>query len=364
MRRLAAIVLILALLAAVLAVPAASAASLAFVAVNDTIPLTLSGGSLPFFSGGVLYVPYTAFDVDSLGFYPSYSASGKTLALFSRSGRLVYNLADGTVSDESKNTDSIAAISRGGMVFVPAEFSAAHFGVLVSYLTSRAGYPVIRFTNGEQVYDDSLFLEKAENLIAYRVAQASGGSSGQTTAAVTTAAPAETTASETQTTASETAARDPSTILLAVTGADDLSGCADLLSRSGAQAAFFLTADEILKNAQAVRSLAAAGHSIGLALTAGDPAGQLQAGERALDRVLGRKTLLVLAPASVSASLAAGAWCVVPQAETPVTAADAALADGTRELVVCRSRDLGAAMAELLAASCKFEPLRETTVLP
>lgn len=43
-------------------------------------------------------------------------------------------------------------------------------------LESQDGYPVLRFTTGSEVYDDSLFIEKAENLIAYRVAQQSSAS--------------------------------------------------------------------------------------------------------------------------------------------------------------------------------------------
>ena len=111
--------------------------NVAFIAVNDVIPLTLSGDELPFHSGGVLYVPYTVFNQSSLGFYPSYNTSEKTLTLFSRSSRLVFDLAAGMVTDENKITQAVEPVIRSGVVFLPAVFCANHFGVQVSELTSR-----------------------------------------------------------------------------------------------------------------------------------------------------------------------------------------------------------------------------------
>ena len=46
-------------------------------------------------------------------------------------------------------------------------------------LESAGGYQILRFTDGSEVYDDSLFVEKAENLIAYRVRQSQSGSQPQ-----------------------------------------------------------------------------------------------------------------------------------------------------------------------------------------
>ena len=63
----------------------ASAANVYVTSINDNVaPLTAD--TMPVYSGGVMYVPYTVFDgaysgID-LGIYASYSRSGNTVTLF------------------------------------------------------------------------------------------------------------------------------------------------------------------------------------------------------------------------------------------------------------------------------------------
>ena len=97
-KRLLALVLLAALVLA--CTPGAQAAgSLCFVAVNDTIPLTLPGSEAPYYSGGVLYLPYTAFNANPGGAVVSYNVDQGTFVLFNRTSRLVYDLEAGTVAD-------------------------------------------------------------------------------------------------------------------------------------------------------------------------------------------------------------------------------------------------------------------------
>ena len=172
-RKLLCVLLALALLLA-LAPMAGAEGDLFFVAVNDTIPVTLT--SLPYTSGGVVYVPYTAFDARPGGVVSAYNATAQTFVLFTKDSRLVFDLATGETSDENQNTSTQTALFRNGLLYIPLIFCASHFGLKVSMLESQDGYPVLRFTTGSEVYDDSLFIEKAENLIAYRVAQQSSAS--------------------------------------------------------------------------------------------------------------------------------------------------------------------------------------------
>ena len=76
-RKLLCVLLALALLLA-LAPMAGAEGDLFFVAVNDTIPVTLT--SLPYTSGGVVYVPYTAFDARPGGVVSAYNATAQTLS--------------------------------------------------------------------------------------------------------------------------------------------------------------------------------------------------------------------------------------------------------------------------------------------
>ena len=78
-RKLLCVLLALALLLA-LAPMAGAEGDLFFVAVNDTIPVTLT--SLPYTSGGVVYVPYTAFDARPGGVVSAYNPTAQTFVLF------------------------------------------------------------------------------------------------------------------------------------------------------------------------------------------------------------------------------------------------------------------------------------------
>ena len=97
-RRILSLLLIVAMLAC-LCVPVSADGELFFVAVNDTIPLTLT--VFPTYSGGTLYVPYQVFDSQPCGVTPSYNQTRQTYVLFNRSRQMLFDLAAGTVSDES-----------------------------------------------------------------------------------------------------------------------------------------------------------------------------------------------------------------------------------------------------------------------
>ena len=163
-RRILSLLLIVAMLAC-LCVPVSADGELFFVAVNDTIPLTLT--VFPTYSGGTLYVPYQVFDSQPCGVTPSYNQTRQTYVLFNRSRQMLFDLAAGTVSDESGSVSTANVLYRSGILYLPLTFCASHFGLKTTMLESAGGYQVLRFTDGSEVYDDSLFIEKAENLIAY-----------------------------------------------------------------------------------------------------------------------------------------------------------------------------------------------------
>ncbi len=355
-RRWIVLLLVLALAAVWLALPA-GAVDLAFVAVNDTIPLTLSGSSLPFYSSGVLYVPYTIFSQLSLGFYPSYVPEGGTLTMFSRNQRLVYNLVSGTVTDEDDTVSYLSAVTRGGVVFLPAAFTANHFGVQCSTLLSADGYRVIRFTTGSQVYDDSLFIEKAENLISYRVEQFV---ESQEPAAPDTPAETVTPSQEPDPPEEE---QTPPEIYLAVVDASTMEDALAQLEAAQVPAAFFLTAAEIAENGELVRRIEAAGHTVGLTVESGeDVEAGLSAANEALDRVLGRKTLVALVSESDAAAVE-GRYCLFARPSVRLTASEAAEAFGETCLYICDGSQLEAGLPILEAAEAVFSQLTAATVL-
>ena len=344
------IALLLALvLAFALLSPLAQAADLYFVAVNDTVPLTLSGDSAPFYSGGELYASRAVFSVSGLGITPSYNETGKTLTLFARSSRIVFYLDENRTVDETGAELSLSVIRKNGVIYVPVAACAEHFGRSVSYLTSSDGYRVLRFTSGSQVYDDSLFMEKAANLIAYRASQyqneqSSGASDppgGQ------------------EQTGQNDPQHDPATVYIAVTGAETMERTLSLLSARGIPAVFFFTEDEIKANAELVLSVRAAGYPIGLTASAGeaDLQASLDRANEALDDLLCYKTLFALL---TRAQIAEVSGYFALSRSYASAASNAAKMDGGKALVLL-SGDAYNSLNTLRDAKVRFRRLRETT---
>lgn len=367
-KRLLSLAFCAAVLVTLLVIPAAGTTNLAFIAVNDTIPQTLSGSELPIYANGAVYVPYTVFS--NVDIYPIYSASTNTISLTGRSGRLTYDLINGTVNDETNTTQSIPAVIRNGVIFVPVTFTANHFGLQCSLLNSQSGYLVVRFTTGAQVYDDGLFITKAENLIAYRVEQfeafqkepeqpeepavskpSTGG--GDTT---TMTKPTDPTEEE----------EEPATVYLAITGASTMGDALTLLQQESLPAVFFFTEEELLEQPELARQVAVAGYGIGVTVDDQDQRSMedaLRATNDALDHALGRKSLLCLLPDTADAATVMDRYCVYLRPSSRLTASAAAEAHGESVVLICDSVQLANGLPILREGKAEFAQLTETTVL-
>ena len=251
LRRLLSALLCLALLLA-LAPAAYSTADITFLAVNDTIPIALSSATMPFYANSLLYIPLSLFDVDTLGVVPLYDSASRILTLFNDARALHFDLDEGTMTNENGTIFSAQVISRGGQLFVPALYCAYHFGLSVSFLTSIGGYSVVRFTTGSQVYDDELFIEKANNLIEYRAAQylESVLPSGSGT--------------QPEPDAPDDPEKEPAVLYLAVTGAENMAEALRAFEAAGLRGAFFFTHDEIVLHIELILRLYGGGHTVGL----------------------------------------------------------------------------------------------------
>ena len=169
-RRLITVLLIVVLL---LALPVTSADEdkndIYFVAYNDTIPLTMTPEDKMHRINDVVLVPHMAFEVNGSGITPSYDAETKVMTLYSRNRYLAFDLNTGIVRDETGKTSATICAYRNQVVYLPLELCAGHFGLTVSILSSKAGYNVIRFTDGSQINNDAEFIKRAEIIITYRV---------------------------------------------------------------------------------------------------------------------------------------------------------------------------------------------------
>lgn len=348
-RKMLSVVLILAVLIS-LCVPAQADGELFFVAVNDTIPLTLT--VFPTWSGGTLYVPYQVFDSQPCGVAPSYNQVKQTYVLLSRNRQMLFDLATGTVSYENGKSSSVTVLYKNGILYLPLNLCASHFGLKTTMLESKDGYQALRFTDGSEVYDDSLFIEKAENLIAYRVQQ-------NKTDAQQPEAPSEPATPSTrppQTT--PTPEKTPATVYLAFTNSGSMRSSMDALKAYNLKGTFFLTEAELLDDPSLVFELLAAGHTIGLSVEEEEtdiPAALRRAND-ALAALICQKSLLVLLPAQTQAP---EEYCAFYRPAVPVTAAEAAESESA-QLLICAD-DAANVLYTLRAAEAHILQLLETT---
>lgn len=376
MKRKRAACLLMALALVIALSPSLRAAELAFVAVNDTIPTTLTGGEMPFHLGGSLYLPYHAFNQPSLGVFVSYRSDEGIISMIGAPEQLTFDLERSTVTGKRGEVRDVTLMISGGQVFLPASVFTDAFRVSISELTSRSGYTVIRMTNGNQVYDDSLFLEKAENLISYRVDQVLTPNApppqpvvkpaAPVTAAPPPAAPEdETEEPEEKDDGDEEEEPDPAVVYLAVCGLRGAEDALEALSERGETAAFFVTAGEIEGNGGLLSRIAAAGHAIGLRVPPGtEPEAALRRANEELDRAVHEKSLLALLPEQESGEGVDGAYSVFYLPETALTAAEAAAAEGQVCLLALEGPEVREGLAVLNERAAIILPLRETVTLP
>jgi len=350
-KRIVSAVLLLALL--LTCVPFASSnANIFFVAYNDTVPLTLSADDGLLSYQNVLLAPHMVFHVNGVNLTTAYDAEEKTMTVYSRNKRLKFDLSEGVVTDENDNVRSTLCAYRNQVIFLPVELCAEHFGLKASVMTSREGYAVLRFTNGTQQYEDAEFMEKAENLISYRVQHYLGGQSGKVPEVIPPVDDPEFPIEPV----------DPnkasSVVYLAVLNAATMEQSLTLLRQSKIPAVFYLTVEEIRQYPALVRAIRAADYPLGLTVAPGETLVEekLNAANEALDDVTQSKTLLAmlsgdqqdLAPGYFSVDLNAA---VLPSAVENVKRPC---------LIVCRD-NIEAILAELQPIGPAYRRIRETT---
>ena len=347
-KRMLALVLLAALILCLL--PGAYGLSpLCFVANNDSIPVVLSGGESPFYSQGKLYIPYNAFDASPNGVGVSYNMEKNTLVLFNSTQTLIFNLKDKKFTDDQGKKYDVDLVYRGGVLYIPSDVSS-HFGLFVTLLFSRYGYPIIRFTDGGQVYDDGTFVAQAENLIDRAVTEYERNSAVyQKNPNGSGISPLD----EIQNPA------NPVQVSLAFVGDAVSEETLDVLTAMSAKGAFFLTEEQILSHKELVRDLYAAGHAIGLTVSSGeqDVAGAISRANEALDQVLFCRSVFVLLP--YGAGFQTKSYCVLPEPAAK-SVEDVLRAPQVQHLYVVRSNAPGI-IADFVEGGAALHLLLETS---
>jgi len=161
----------LALVMALALLPAAGRAVLSdvyFTAVNEQL-LDLSSDTMPFWSGGVLYVPSRVFTGTDLGVSYVRNNTMDLVMLYTNRVDLRFDLEDQTAYDKRGNVYNGHAIERNGTVFFPLDLVCRYFGLTWSYSQTDT-VPLVRIKSASGILDDTGFIDAAATQMASRYA--------------------------------------------------------------------------------------------------------------------------------------------------------------------------------------------------
>ena len=291
---------------------ASSSGTIYLLAANDKF-CDLPGGVLPVAVNGTIYVPYTLFDKDATGvdlgvYYGLSQEQGTTLSLYALSGYLTFRVNMGICEDNQGNLMSFRAVIRNNIPYVPASAVCNFFGLQYSFLPTTDRGTLIRVSNSSASLSDSLFLSSAKLGMAYRYnniiqSREPTASPAASSAPAATPTPAATPAP---------GAADHSNlrVYLAIDASQTTGDLTTLLS-GGTKALFLFDPETLADQAELVRKAVAAGHSIGLTVSATsltEAQEQLERGNALLSHIARVNTHIVSAPSALSSSLAAAGW--------------------------------------------------------
>ncbi len=288
-------ILVACLLLACLAPGAVASPTVYFTAINDFL-LPLSTSTMPVYTGGAIYVPYTVFCNSDLQVYYSYNAGTQVAGMLYGSTQIYFDLAQGLTYDIYGNQYASVAIFRNSTVYVPAQFLCRLFGFSYAYIGTDIA-PIIRIKNGNCILTDAAFREAAASSMQDRY--------DQYIRDITPATPEPTPSQNVDPSPSPsvTYPNVPVYLLFASLPAEPDS-VLDALDTYACKAAFFLTADEIAENGDLVRQLLGQGHSIGL-LCNGDSLDTDYAKGSLMLRTVAKQTSLLVMGAGIDEQAAA-----------------------------------------------------------
>lgn len=299
-------------LCAVLLLPIpVSAADVYFTSINDNL-LPLTSETMPVWSGGLLYVPYTVFDSNytgvSLGLYCTYSQNSNTVSIFNLRQMLVFDLSSGSArNDMTGETFSARAIVRNGRPYLPLNSVCDFFGLSRSYTAISQGY-LVRIKNDAVVLSDAKFIDAAGDLINRRLKEYTQSLNPGTDNTPSTPS----TPSTPTTPDSDGTSADVRTYLaFRCQGGEGVADLLDALDSGGVYALFLFSPQVLEEEGDLVRRILGTGHSIGL-LAEGDTLAQTQEllaqGNRLLEQIALTRACLALVPQDQRSALEGEGW--------------------------------------------------------
>lgn len=287
LRRLTALLCALMLAVSLTTAPAGAVLSgVYFTVINDDI-MELNQETMPFMSGGQIYVSNAIFSGlygKSLGISCAYSTTKQTATVFTIRTALFFDLANHTTTDNRGNTYSERAVVKGSYVFFPLSLLTRVFDLTYSY-TMTDTVPVIRIKSDSVQLTDAMFFDAASGSLASNYAAYEKAMTATTNPTVTDPPEEEPVVYEGQ----------QIYLLFTVSEAEKTREIMDTLERYGANAAFLLTAQQMEEEQDLLREITGRGHAVGILPTedGGPVADQLERANDALWAAARMRTRLV-----------------------------------------------------------------------
>ena len=257
--------------------------------VNDTVMLSfINAQSMPVRRDGSIYAPCTLLENPDLKLNYAINRTGGTFTVFNREKTLIFQLNGVGATDRQGNSYNARVISRDGVVFFPLRFVAEQFGLRYSFynlVLPDGNVPIARVCTPQASLSDPQFGTSAATMVAaplrqYMDAQAARPSADpQPTDPQPSAGP-------------EGSSVDISFAVACTDGA----GFQTLLGSFASarySALFLFSPGDLLTRDDDVRSAAAAGHQIGLLLSAESPEEDFRVGNERLSHILRSETAQV-----------------------------------------------------------------------
>lgn len=256
-----------------------------FTAANEQM-MELSQDTMPFWSGGVLYVSSQLFDGTDLGVSFARNRNLSLAMLYTARMDLRFDIEGQMTYDKEGKTYTSYAIEQGGVLFFPLDLVCSYFGLRWTSLRTETA-PLIRVTSSSAILDDAAFLDAASWRMGrmYEAYEKAVTAEPPATAPET---PSVTPVRPNRPNTTPPATEDPPAgrpgegrrvyLVIESTTAEDTQ--AVLKALDGVQATFLLTAEQ-MEDGDLLRSLTAEGHMVALLASGGTAEETAQQLERA-----------------------------------------------------------------------------------
>lgn len=313
-KRIAALALVLTMLVTLLNT-AQAAGNIYLTAVNENL-LELTSDTMPTWSNGVLYVPYTVFDGSytgiNLGISSSYSRDEGTVTLYTLQQMVVFDLNRGTCYNPlTEQTLSGKAILRNGRPYVPVAAVCSFFGLSYSVIDIDEGY-IVRIKGSSVVLTDYSFVDAAQNSIRNRIRDYNQANQSQPTPGVLP--PYNPEEPDTEITVPDDPADTdiiPTYLAFFCEDSQGLSEILDTLDSRNQRAIFFFDAQGLEREDDLIFRILGSGYSIGLIAQGRSVSAThrlLEEANQTLSQVAYTRTSVVLVPESQRDALEEEGW--------------------------------------------------------